>query len=181
MRPFTTAIPDSVATDAETTAAVAAHTGDAEAAHAASAVSAAPGGVRTGDTAQEQLDELDAAKVTHIGTFAAPIDDPDEPRPNVAGPVYWIMDTGITPNNAENADQIWREGDSSATVETVTHGDGIKVDNTDPENPIIELGVYVWDGDSYELLTGRIFVGPADPDDNGFTMADGDMWKDTGA
>lgn len=38
--------------------------------------------------------------------------------------------------------------------------------------------VYVHDGDGYVLTGGRIFVGPEDPDDDGFTLVDGDQWLD---
>ena len=40
--------------------------------------------------------------------------------------------------------------------------------------------VYVWDGDSYEVTENtRIFIGPEDPDDEGFDMGDGDLWQPT--
>lgn len=49
------------------------------------------------------------------------------------------------------------------------------------------LYVYIWDGDSYEVAnsgtvpTGapRRFVGPNDPDTEGFTLTTGDEWVDT--
>ncbi|MEZ5350965.1 MAG: collagen-like protein [Microthrixaceae bacterium] len=48
---------------------------------------------------------------------------------------------------------------------------------------------YIWDGDSYEIANSgsvpsgapRRFVGPNDPDSEGFTLATGDEWVDTSA
>ncbi len=41
--------------------------------------------------------------------------------------------------------------------------------------------VYTWDGDSYEVTGGRVFIGPNDPSSEGFTLTDGDQWEDTDA
>jgi hypothetical protein len=46
-----------------------------------------------------------------VGSAASPIADPDEPRPDGAVIVYWIMAEGVTPTNAQDADLIWTEGD----------------------------------------------------------------------
>ena len=43
------------------------------------------------------------------------------------------------------------------------------------------IRTYVWsdDANTYVLTTGRFFIGPNDPQDYGFTMGNGDQWKDT--
>jgi len=74
-------------------------------------------------------------------------------------------------------------------VQTIVAGTGIDVDDTDPANPIVtatgggggggNTSTFVHDGSDYVLSAGRIFIGPEDPEDDGHTPQEGDIWVET--
>lgn len=98
------------------------------------------------------------------------------------------------PNPIEDEGGTETPGDGGGVVDSITPGDHINVDATDPANPEVSVDasslaadaaltgafqrVYVHDGSAYVLAGGRVFVGPEDPEDDGFTPVDGDFWED---
>ena len=98
--------------------------------------------------------------------------------------LYFAKDTDVLSiwDESDGWADVTSQVDLSGLLESISAANGsIVVDSTDPQNPTVAAGVYVWDGDSYELTTGRRFVGPVDPETVGFTIANGDWWADTTA
>lgn len=96
--------------------------------------------------------------------------------------LYFARDTDTLSiwDDEEGWADVSSDVDLSGLVESVSAANGsIVVDVTDPQNPKVAAGVYVWNGSAYVLTTGRRFVGPVDPATAGFTVANGDWWADT--
>lgn len=152
------------ATASGAASAISDHIADTSDAHDASAISATDSGFGiNGPTVQGQLGQLATAVVSTANSLGTAISLHTNDTTDAHDASAVSFDPAGTDLSAIDV--------QAAIAELDTNVNSIDVSGF--------AEVYVHDGSDYILSGGRIFVGPEDPQNDGFVLNDGDQWLET--